>query len=129
MQVILILLSYLKWHYGRALHSLSTIWGNFIYFISNYFSIKLLTQNFFTPWKRMTDNYPRSFNPKEYLFTLIVNLIMRAVGIIMRTGLIIICLICYIILIIIYPLALTVWLFLPLIIFILISCGLYLIIK
>ena len=129
MQIFLIILGYLKWHYGQGISSLTNIWKNFLYFISEFFSIKLLFKNFFDPWKRMTDNYPKSFDLKEYSYIFLVNLIVRIVGIIMRTFLIIIGLTCYILMILLYPIVLVTWIFLPLIIFCLIVTGLFLIIK
>ena len=129
MKIVLIILGYLRWHYGQAISSLTNIWKNFLYFIYEFFSIKLLFRNFFDPWKRMTDNYPKSFDLKEYSYIFLVNLIVRIVGIIMRTILIIAGLTCYIILALFYPVALIIWLLLPLIIIVLVGTGLFLIIK
>jgi hypothetical protein len=129
MKIILIILGYLKWHYGQAIYSLWNIWKNFLFFIFEFFSIKLLFQNFFDSWKRMTDDYPRSFDLKKYFAIFIVNMITRIVGIIMRTGLIIIGLTCYFLMFIAYPLALVIWLLLPAIIVSLILTGIFLIIK
>jgi len=129
MKMIVIILGYLKWHYGKALVSLTKIWKNFLYFIFEFFSIKPLFKNFFDPWKRMADSYPSSFDIKKYLFTLIANSIVRIVGMMMRAFLIIIGLFCYILLILIYPLALAIWILLPLIVLWLIFSGMLLMIK
>jgi hypothetical protein len=129
MQIILIILGYLKWHYGQAISALWSTWRNFLYFVSEYFSIKLLFKNFFDSWKRMTDNYPRSFNLKEYLSIFIVNMITRVVGMAMRTFLIVAGLTCYILLALAFPFALITWLFLPFIIITLIGIGIFLIIQ
>jgi len=129
MKIILIILGYLKWHYSQAILALWNIWGNFLFFIFEFFSIKLLFQNFFNPWKRMTDYYPKSFDLKKYFTIFIVNTITRIVGIIMRTALIIISLTCYFLLLIAYPLALVIWLLLPVIIVSLILTGIFLIFK
>ena len=129
MKMILIILGYLKWHYGKAIFSLTKIWRNLLDFIFNYFSINLLFKNFFDPWKRMADDYPSGFNLKKIFYTLLANLITRIVGMIMRFFLIIIGLFCYIIFILFYPLAIILWLLLPLLIIILILEGILLIIK
>jgi hypothetical protein len=129
MRIILIILGYLKWHYGQAIPALWNTWKNFLYFIYEYFSIKLLFKNFFDSWKRMTNGYPQSFNLKEYLFVFIANMITRAVGMIMRTFLIIVGLTCYILLALALPFALVTWLLLPFIIIALIGTGLFLLIK
>jgi len=129
MQIILIILGYIKWHYGKSLLSLTKVWRNFLYFILDFFSMKLLFRNFFDPWKRMADNYPKNFNLKKYLYVLITNIIVRVVGIMMRTILIITGLSCYILLILFYPIVLSIWLVLPFIVIILIGLGINLIIK
>ncbi len=129
MRIILIILGYLGWHYGKAIIALSIIWKNFLNFIFEYFSIKSLFLNFFDPWKRMSDNYPKFFNLKEYFYALITNIIVRGVGIIMRSALIIAGLICYILTALLYPLIIVCWLILPIIIIALISVGILLIIK
>ena len=129
MKITLIILGYLKWHYSKAIYSLTNIWKNFLFFIFEYFSINLLFKNFFSPWKRMTNNYPKKFSAKKYFYTFTANLIVRVVGMIMRLCLIIIGLASYALLALFYPVALILWLFLPLIILILITDGLILIIK
>lgn len=129
MKSILIILGYLKWHYGKAVISLSKIWKNFLFFMAEFFSLRLLFHNFFDPWKRMSDNYPKSFNLKKYFYAFLTNLIVRIIGIIMRTLLIIIGLLSLFGLILIYPLAIIIWLILPLIIAALLSTGLTLIIS
>jgi hypothetical protein len=127
MKIISILFGYLQWHYSKAIFSLTKIWGNFLYFIFELFSIKLLLKNFFSPWKRMSDNYPKNFDLKIYFFTFITNFIVRVIGIIMRTFLLIIGLLSYILLLILYPIILIIWLVSPFLIIGLIYKGLTLI--
>jgi hypothetical protein len=129
MKTIFITLGYLHWHYKKAIVSLTDIWKNFLYFISEYFSIRLLFKNFFDPWKRMNENYPKRFNFKEYIFSFLTNLIIRIVGIIMRTFLLIIGLTCYIGLALVYPLVLIIWLILPFMVVFLIGNGIFFIIS
>ncbi len=129
MRIIFILLGYIKWHYSRALYSLTKIWGTFLSFILSYFSIRLLFKNFFAPWKRMTESYPKHFNLKKYFFAFLVNSIVRIVGMIMRGALIIIGLFVFILLLILYPVALIIWLVLPFVALALIGCGISLIAK
>ena len=129
MQIILIILGYLKWHYGQAISALWNTWKNFLFFVYEFFSIRLLFKNFFDSWKRMTDSYPKSFKLKEYFFIFTTNMITRVVGMVMRTFLIIIGLTCYILLALAFPFALIVWLLLPFIIIALIGTGLFLLIR
>ncbi len=129
MQMVLILLGYLGWHYGKALSSLTDVSKNFFYLISDFFSIDLLLKNFFAPWKRMADSYPKFFDLKKYFFTFIVNVIVRVVGIIMRTFLMLLGIICFSALIALYPIVLAIWLLLPLIVIVFLIYGLILIIS
>ena len=128
MKIISIALGYLRWHYSRALKSIIGIWRNFLYFVTQFFSFSLLIKNFFAPWKRMSDPYPHNFIIKDYIFSFIVNLITRLVGIIMRLGLFLIGLFVYIFLALLLPVVLVAWLLLPLILISLIIIALYLII-
>jgi hypothetical protein len=129
MRTSLIIFGYLKWHYSKAIYSLTEIWGNFLYFIFEFFSISLLFKNFFDPWKRMSDQYPKNFDLKKYFYAFVTNIIVRIVGIIMRTVLIIIGLSCYILTAIFYPIVIIVWLVLPFILLAMFGLGLSLIIK
>ncbi len=129
MKAIFILFGYLRWHYSKAIFSLSSIWIDFLKFSCDFFSIKLLIKNFFDPWKKMTDNYPKWYDIKKYLEAFITNIIVRIVGVIMRICLLLIWLLCYIILLFLYPFILLVWLILPIIVIVLISYGLFFIIK
>lgn len=118
---------YLKWHYGKALMTTFTFWKNILIFLFDFFSIKSLSGNFFTPWKRLADSYPKKFNLKIYFFTFLVNIIMRIVGILLRSIIMLVGLAFCIIFIILLPVTLIFWLALPLIIISLIIMGLILI--
>lgn len=126
MNIMIIILGYLKWHYTNAIFSLGKIQNNFFYFITEFFSIKLLVKNFFDPWKKMNYSYPERFNPKEFFYTLMTNLIVRIIGILMRSGLLLISLIICLLFIALYPFIILIWLLLPLIVASLILGGLYL---
>jgi hypothetical protein len=129
MKIILIILGFLKWHYGRAVRSLIAIWGIFLSFVANYFSIELLFTNFFDPWKRMTDAYPKKIDLKEFFYAFITNIIVRILGILMRTFLITIGITAYTITILLFPLALICWLLLPFIVLSILMIGVFLIFK
>jgi len=125
MKLLVTFFGYLGWHYGKALMAVFSFWKNILIFLFNFFSIKNLLGNFFTPWKRLADSYPKRFNIKVYFFTFLVNTIMRIVGMILRFIIITIGLACCAIFVIFLPFALVIWLALPLIIAVLIISGLY----
>lgn len=124
---------YLIWHYGKALFSVFELWNNLLYFLFNFFSIKILLTNFFTPWKRLTETYPKFGVDLEtiqtFFFVFILNTIMRILGMFLRTVAITIGLICCICFIIILPLAIVLWISTPILIITSIFFGIILIIS
>lgn len=127
MELLTTFFGYLKWHYTKALVATFTFWKNILIFLFNFFSIKSLLGNFFTPWKRLADNYPKKFNLKTNFFIFLVNTIMRTVGIILRSIIIFIGLTCCLFYIILLPISLFVWLAAPIIVGFLIIFGVVLI--
>jgi hypothetical protein len=124
MKILSSLFGYLKWHYTKALMTAFSFWKNILVYLINLFSIKSLLGNFFAPWKRLGDSYPRKFDLQKILSTFIVNTTMRIVGILLRSILLIIGLSCCTIYIILLPLTLVLWLILPIAIFVLVIGGL-----
>ena len=110
MELITTFFGYLKWHYSKALIATFAFWKNILIFLFNFFSVKSLIGNFFTPWKRLADNYPKKFNLKTNFFIFLVNTIMRTVGIILRSVLIFLGLTCCLVYIIFLPVSLLIWL-------------------
>ncbi len=111
MKFLRVLFGYIKWHYGRAIISLTIVWKNLAVFLFNYFSIKSLTLNFFSQWKRKGETHLKKSGMADWFETIIINTLMRIVGIIIRTIVILIGLIVWIIFIILFPIALAFWLF------------------
>ncbi len=123
---------YFKWHYGKALFSTFILWKNLLFFLVHFFSLKSLFTNFFTPWRKLTENYPQNFDLssetfKKYISTFTVNTIMRIFGMILRTFAILIGLVCCLSFILILPATLVFWLILPFLIISLLLFGLILI--
>lgn len=84
----LLLLRYVKWHYFDATRDILKGWGNILWFNFNYFSVWLLIQTFFAPWRRITWEYGRGFDIGRYLFIFASNLVSRILGAFMRSFLI-----------------------------------------
>jgi|SRR3989344_2459894 len=76
--------AYAKWHYGQGVRELVSVAGNFLWFLSHFFSFKLLTRTLFAPWKRMGEGYGQGFDLGRIASAFIVNLLMRAVGFVTR---------------------------------------------
>jgi len=109
------LLEYFKWHYGRGFNELILILRNFFGFLVHFFSFKLLLKTFLSPWKRMNEPYEGGLNIESALSTLVVNLIMRAVGAISRFVILFLGTCLLILFAVLSFLFSIIWLFLPLI--------------
>lgn len=91
MNPAIIFSGYLTWHYGKAFIAISVIWKNFLWFTGHFFSFLHLIKTLFSPWKRMGEEYQhKGFHPSSFFEVLIINTIMRIVGIFVRLLIIII---------------------------------------
>ncbi len=86
MRFLTILPTYLAWHYVGALTDYVRVSKNLIWFLTNFFSIGLLTETLFSPWKRLSkDEYGHSNAFTDF----IVNILMRISGFFIRSATII----------------------------------------
>lgn len=76
---------YLIWHYGRAFMEIAHVWSNLFWFTYHYFSIPQLLRSYFSPWKRMTEERGSTFNFEDLAGFVVVNLISRFIGMLLRT--------------------------------------------
>ncbi len=81
-------LHYIYWHYTKALSDLSKIIGNFVWFVLQLFSVSLLCRTFFMPFKRIQDAPTSILHPEAFIEAVMVNTIMRLVGMVLRAILI-----------------------------------------
>ena len=84
MDIIKFLPNYFLWHYTKAFRNIWGIWTNFLWFTYNFFSLPILVRTLFLPWQRLDEEYKKGFDVKEFSETLVVNSLMRIVGIFMR---------------------------------------------
>ena len=76
---------YLLWHYTRGFAELFHVWMNFLWFIVNFFSIPQLLRSWISPWKRMVEDRGNTWNIEDLASFVIIGIISRIVGFIMRT--------------------------------------------
>jgi hypothetical protein len=74
---------YLVWHYTRAYRDTFATWFNFAWFITHFFSIPLLLRTLLSPWKRMTET-PAHPDFEDMFEAVVVNILSRVVGFIIR---------------------------------------------
>ena len=121
--------AYLGWHYSIALKDLAVIARNSLVFIYHFFSLPILLQTFFSPWRRLGESYKKGFYPGAWLETFILNVIMRLFGIFFRFWLVLLGLLALLVDAILIILSLILWLILPFVIAVLFVAGINLLIS
>lgn len=104
-------LAYFFWHYTAAWTCLLRLYFNLSWFISHFFSIRILLETLFSPWKRL-----RSSGKEEggFLGRFILNTITRLVGFLVRSVTILAGLFSLLLLGALFLLTATVWAAIPL---------------
>ncbi len=120
-----LIVSWLSWHYGEAVKDLLKIAGNFISFNFRFFSIKELAKTLFSYWRHYKEDYGRGFSPKRYAYVFLANMISRLLGAFVRILVIFAGLISEIFILSISAIALTAWIFFPILTIISFYWGIY----
>lgn len=118
--------TYIVWHYTSGLGAgVLTLWS-LLRFIYHFFSLPILVTTLFSPWRRLSEAYPRYLRPGEWLSALVVNTLMRMVGALIRLGLIVVGGATLVVAAIISVLLMIIWLLLPAVVLSLLIGGLFL---
>lgn len=125
MEIPLFFEYYFIWHYGRAIKEIYGIGRNFLWFLWHFFSIEVIAKTFFSPWRRMNEQYMRGFNLEAVLSSFIVNSLMRIVGVIIRAITLLIALFGLLTAILLFFVFLFLWLILPFIVVLLVYQGIH----
>jgi hypothetical protein len=125
MGALFIIPSYFAWHYGRGISDLVRLYQNYIWFFFNFFSINLLVKTFFAPWQRIAEHRSKAgIDFEDIAEVLTINIIMRLVGMMIRTIFIVIGSICVVLVAVFGALFFVVWLLLPVLVPVSIIYGL-----
>ncbi len=124
-----ILQHYLTWHYTTGLTELWHIAKNFLWFITNFFSLAQLGKSLLAPFRRITEDRGETFNFEDLASYIIVNLISRLIGLFLRLVIILTGLACLVILSTLTLVTYVIWLSAPVFIIACIAYGLYLIVS
>lgn len=111
-----LIVAYVKWHYSRGLGELFAVSSNFLWFVVNFFSFKLLLKTLFAPWKRLGEHYEGGFDLGAFASAFIVNSLMRAVGFFTKILVLLVGLFSYIIVLIFAVFIFLIWFLAPAII-------------
>lgn len=76
---------YLLWHYTAAFKEILHVSKNFMWFVVHFFSLPQLLRSYFSPWKRMTEDRGQTLSFEDLAGFVIINLISRIIGMILRT--------------------------------------------
>ena len=90
MKFLMVVPYYVSWHYSQGFIDVARNLFNFIEFEFHFFSVKDLLLTLFSPFQRLKENY--GGNPidiEAILSVLLVNIIMRAVGFVVRATILI----------------------------------------
>jgi len=130
MNALVVATNYFLWHYTRGFKDLFHVWWNVIWFIQHLFSVPILLRTFIAPWKRLDEEKGSLLKDPESFFSgLAVNILMRLVGMIVRTMILVVAFICFLISNIIGILMTIFWLITPIAIPTLIFIGIMLILS
>ncbi|HSE35271.1 MAG TPA: hypothetical protein VLB83_04050 [Candidatus Paceibacterota bacterium] len=87
---------YLVWHYSRAVLDMAYVWRNYLWFLNHMFSVPEVALSLFSPFRRLQEKKVNILlHPEDYAANIVVNIMMRIVGTIMRTALLSIALILF----------------------------------
>ncbi|MEK7585359.1 MAG: hypothetical protein AAB455_02520 [Patescibacteria group bacterium] len=121
-----LLKSYLGWHYGLALVAWWRIYRDLLWFVYNFFSLPIIFRTLLAPWRRLGESYPKGFSPEVVAETIVINTLMRLVGVVFRLGFLIFALPVIVIVFLLGLVALIFWLAAPIALPIIFLIGFYL---
>ena len=94
MPIFTLFRDYMVWHYSRAYVDIVHIWWNYLWFVNHLFSVPEVAMSLFSPFKRMQENKVNIVkSPSDFFSNLFVNLIMRLVGLMLRSIILLIALV------------------------------------
>jgi hypothetical protein len=117
---------YTIWHYSTALVSFVRLYKNFWWFTVQFFSIPQLAGSLFAPYKRITERRAGLFDIEAWLGFIIINIISRLIGFLVRICIIFMGIINLILLCLLAVVWYAIWLAAPAIISYCLVYGLYL---
>lgn len=123
-----LILSYFVWHYTYAFKDIYNLFTGFAWFLYHFFSINTLSKTLFSPWRKLGESYQKGWSINAFFETLVVNIIMRIVGFLIRLTIIVLGVISLALNIIIGAITAVLWVFLPFIITLLFVSSLRLLI-
>ena len=120
----LFLQEYIAWHYGKAFSEILKIGKNFLRFGYHFFSLPLLARTWISPWYRMREEVNRNWTYATEIGEVILgNIILRFIGFILRTFVLVLGLTFEVLVIAGTLILLVVWMLFPVILFYLLAAA------
>lgn len=117
MNIVSVAKNYLVWHYSMAYVDMAHIWWNYLWFVNHLFSVPDVMMSWIAPFKRLQeDKVNILMHPEEFFSGLFINIMMRIVGFFLRTAIIFMALVAFLIVIIGGGIFLLLWTGLPVIV-------------
>ncbi len=123
MAFVHVLSYYIIWHYTTAWSDMARVVRNYLWFVSNFFSIKLLSKTLFSPWRRLAVSGGRG-KEENFFGALVINTLMRLVGFGIRAATIVAGAFALFVTVVVSLLAALAWLVFPALVFFLFFAGL-----
>lgn len=120
---------YFIWHYTRAFLEIFHVWLNLLWFVVNFFSLPQLMRTWLSPWKRIVEDRGEKWNLEDLAGFVIINIISRIVGGLLRTVIIAAGLIALLITVLAGLAVYVFWVFAPAVIIALLVFGISLLIA
>jgi len=74
-----------RWLWVRGVAEYLRAWINIHWFLYHYFSVPVLLRSFFAPFHRLRERRMRGFDLEDWASVIAVNVLMRFVGMIVRS--------------------------------------------
>ncbi len=116
MLFLTIIRHYLLWHYSEAYKELFSVCKNLIWFVVHFFSLPQLLKTLFSPWRRIVEEKKKAWDLEDFASRILINILSRIIGAIMRLLVISIGLVCLIVTLTLAALTCILWVFMPAII-------------
>ncbi len=82
----------LLWLWTRGISEYILAWKNLHWFLYHYFSVPVLIQTFFAPFRRLSERRARGFDLEDWAGVFAVNTLMRVVGVVVRSAFLVVAL-------------------------------------
>jgi hypothetical protein len=116
---------YLVWHYSTAYVDLLRVWWNYLWFVNHLFSVPDVLMTWFAPFKRLQEERANILlHPEDFFGALFVNFMMRLVGFLVRTALLSIALLAFLVVLLAGFFFLALWTVLPVLLALLLRASL-----